>query len=67
MPHCPRIMSAKSEEIKFRCEPLDKKSLLQIAEDEDLELSVILRRAVKDYIARQYRPSDAQPKQLTHG
>lgn len=58
------IVSLDSE-IKFRVESLDKKVLKGFAQDENLDLSDIMRRAAKDYIrARSSQMLKAQQTQL---
>lgn len=45
-------MSKKTEEIKVRVEPLKKLALEQIAQDEDLKLSDIVRRALGEFLTK---------------
>jgi len=41
----------KTEEIKVRVEPITKATLNQLAQQECLDLSDIVRRALRDFIA----------------
>lgn len=50
-------MSRKTEAIKFRCEPTDKKLLRQFAQDDKVELSDVCRRAAQDYIEKRTKPA----------
>jgi len=45
-------MVAKSEEIKIRVEPMSKLALMQIAGEECLDLSDIVRKALREFISR---------------
>lgn len=46
------VKSAKTEEIKARVEPLTKHSLQAIAAQERLDVSDIVRRALREFIER---------------
>lgn len=48
--HCSRMNAAKSEEIKVRVEPFLKLSFEQIADREHLDLSDIVRRALREWL-----------------
>jgi hypothetical protein len=54
----------KTEEIKVRVEPLTKLAALQVAREEQLDLSDIMRRALQEYLRR--RQSPLQPIAQTH-
>lgn len=43
-------MPKKTEEIKVRVEPLNKLALLEIAERQQLDLSDVVRRALREYV-----------------
>lgn len=47
------VKAAKTEEIKARVEPLTKHSLQEIAAQERLDVSDIVRRALREFIERQ--------------
>jgi antitoxin component of RelBE/YafQ-DinJ toxin-antitoxin module len=54
------ITTAKTEEIKVRVDPLSKSALIQIATEEQLDLSDIVRRALNDMIRKSQNPSRRQ-------
>lgn len=72
---CPIVLSIMSNltaDIKCRVEPLTKQTLMQIAEDEQRDLSEIVRRAysllIKDYTRAGAGTPPAEPAQeLRHG
>lgn len=49
--------TSKSEEIKVRVEPLSKLALLQIAQEEALDLSDIVRKAIRQFVAQRQTTS----------
>ena len=49
----------KTEEIKVRVEPLTKLKCLQIADEEQLDLSDIIRRALFEYVHRRQKHTSA--------
>lgn len=67
-------MSRKTEDIKFRCEPSAKNTMIEFADHEGLELSDVMRRIVRDYIrdrraaeaAHQRQQAALKPGALTH-
>lgn len=46
------ITRAKTEDIKVRVDPLSKRVLTQIAVEDDLSLSDIIRRAINELISK---------------
>ncbi len=52
MVHNANMTAKKSEDIKVRVDPLTKNTLIQIAESETLDLSDIVRFAIRDYVSR---------------
>lgn len=53
-------MPKKSEDIKVRVDPLTKVALREIAERETLELSDVVRHALRDFV-RQKSQQQSQP------
>ena len=52
-------MPKKSEDIKVRVDALTKRALVQIAEEELLELSDIVRRALYDFVAKKSKSTES--------
>ena len=50
--HCSRMNTGKTEEIKVRVEPFLKLSFEQIADREHLDLSDIVRRALREWLEK---------------
>jgi hypothetical protein len=67
VPHCAQgmITTAKTEEIKVRVEPLSKSALIQIAAEEQLDLSDIVRRALNDMIRKYQNPARHEANSTT--
>ena len=53
-------IQAKTEAIKIRVEPLSKLALVQIATEESLDVSDIVRKAIREFINRR------QPQNRNH-
>ena len=64
VPQCSRKVKStnKTEEIKVRVEPLNKLALSQIAAEESLDLSDIVRKALREFISRRSQPSQRVPQ-----
>lgn len=57
-------VKTRREAIKVRCDALDKRVLIQIAQDEGSDVSVIMRRLIKDYLrARAKKEADGEQQQ----
>jgi uncharacterized protein (DUF1778 family) len=51
------IMTRKTEAIRVRLEPVDKHLLAQIATEHHLDLSDIVRRAIREFLAKSLAPT----------
>jgi len=56
----------KTEEIKVRVDPLSKSALVQIATEEDVDLSDIVRRAFRNLISEHSRPASRKANLSRH-